>query len=557
MTEKKRIVLLLVVAALVYANTLVNNFAMDDEMYIFHNPAVTSVSLRGVFQTTSNNVFRPITFGTLALNWAAGSDHPWGYHLFNLLLHAIVTLLVYLLLRKLLDAVPRGDIVAWVAALLFAVHPIHTEAVASIVGRSELLAAGFLLGAWLFHLEDQPYLAVVCFLLALLSKESAIVFIPLVLAGDYARGKLKTLSRYGWITGAGIAYMVLLWKIQGGRFGEVGINYLDNPLAYFPLSVRIPNALRVAWKYLALQLYPATLSCDYSYNAILLYSKWSRNAPAVLATLFVLALWIGALWTKKKGWFLAGAIYLGAFSVTANLLMPTGTIMAERLAYLPSAGFCLLVALLWMFLEKRNQQVAWSVLLVVLIALSARTVMRNRDWHDNFRLFTVGLKAAPGSAKMHAGIGEQYMVMGQYPEAKKELETAIRIFPSYPQAIGVLGITESKMGNDQEALRLLEKQLSMTAKDNVDYNIISVTIAAQLMKLGQSDQALKILNEVISQTPGNPRAWANRAVILYQRGELQSARSDAEAALRLDPHNPQAQGLLAELNGAGSLMPQR
>ncbi len=558
MNEKKRVTLLVVLTILVYANTLFNGFTMDDDPYILHNPAVTSPSWHGFFVPDQvTNLFRPITFGSFALNWAVGGDHPFGYHLINVLLNAIVALLLYLVLRRLLENVANGGLVAWAAALLFALHPIHTEAVASVVGRSELLAAAFLLGAWLLHLEDRPYLALLCFLFALLSKESAVVFVPLVLAGDYAQGKLRSIGRYAGIAVAGGAYLVVLRRIQGGHYGPNGITFLDNPLAHLPASLRILNAFRIAWKYVALQLYPATLSCDYSYNSILLYGNWHHNGPAVVAALFVLALWIRAFfWTKRKEWFLAGAIYLLAFSVTSNLLTATGTIMAERLAYLPSAGFCLGAALLWIWLEKRQRMAAWAVLGIVLLALAARTVVRNRDWRDNFALFTAGERAEPRSAKMHAGIGEQYLVRGQLDQARQELQTALHIFPDYPQAIGVLGIVEANLGNDEEALRLFRKELAMTPKTDEHYTAIQVTLAAQLMKLKQNDDALKILDNVIAKSPDNARAWSNRAATRFQRGEAQAARSDAETALHLDPGNAQAQNVLALLSAQSAPTPE-
>src|SRR5208282_3099849 len=242
MNERMRVALLLAVAMLVYGNTLLNGFTFDDDPYILRNPTVTNLSIKGLFvPTRASNIFRPVSFATFALNLAVGGGHPFGFHLFNLLLHAAVTLLLYLVLRKLLEGVQQGATVAWVAALLFAVHPIHTEAVASIVGRFELLAVGFLLAAWLLHLDDRPVLAVLCFALALLSKESAVAFVPLALAGDYARGKLKPFHRYGWIAGVATAYLLLLWKVQGGRFGPAKVNFLDNPLAHLPASLRILN----------------------------------------------------------------------------------------------------------------------------------------------------------------------------------------------------------------------------------------------------------------------------------------------------------------------------
>ena len=199
------IAFLLAVVALAYSNTLVNSFTLDDRIYIDLNPQVTDASLRGLFAANKlADVFRPLTFATLALNWKIGQTRPFGYHLFNLLLHGAATLLFYFLLEAILfesipgSAIPATKLAAFAAALIFAVHPIHTEAVSSIVGRSEILAAGFIFAAWIFHLKDRPIAASICFALALLSKESAVAFLrgvvfgwSLILVGDYARGKWK------------------------------------------------------------------------------------------------------------------------------------------------------------------------------------------------------------------------------------------------------------------------------------------------------------------------------------------------------------------------------
>src|ERR1700722_13458776 len=135
MNERLRIGLLLAVAVLVYGNTLRNGFTQDDGLYVVSNPQVTHTSVRKLFEANKfTNVFRPVTFATLAFNWAVGGGHPFGFHLLNLLLHAAVTLLLYLLLQTLLGSSPQASATALVAACLFAVHPIHTEAVASIVG---------------------------------------------------------------------------------------------------------------------------------------------------------------------------------------------------------------------------------------------------------------------------------------------------------------------------------------------------------------------------------------------------------------------------------------
>jgi Tfp pilus assembly protein PilF len=559
MNERMRVALLLAVSLLVYGNTVMNSFAFDDDAYILHNPAVTNLSARGIFApATTNSIlrfFRPVTFGTYALNWAAGSMHPFGYHLFNLLLHALVTLLLFLVLKKLLENMQQGATIAFAAALLFAVHPIHAEAVAWIVGRAELLAAAFLLAAWLLHLQDRPIPVLACFFLALLSKESAIAFLPLALVGDYARGKLKPLSRYAWVAGVAALFVALLWKMQGGHLGEKDVNFLDNPLANLPAGLRILNALLVAWKYVGLHVYPATLSCDYSYNAIILYANWRHMALPAVAAALVLVLWIWAVWTRRGAWVLAGAIYLAGFAATANILVPTRTIMGERLAYLPSAGFCLLVALIWVRLENHQPSLAWAVLAILVAVLATRTVVRNRDWKDNFTLFSAAVQAVPGSAKMHLDLGGEYMKRDQLDEARREFHIALRIYPDYPEAMELYGLAESRTGHNQGSRQLLEKALSMTQKDLPDYDFRAVNLAAQLMKMGENEAALKLLNEEIVTSPGSPRAWSNRAVIRYGRGEMVLARTDAQNALRLDPTNTQAQNLLKLLSAPASTAP--
>src|SRR5260370_36023987 len=149
MNERWHVALLLAVAMRVYGTTLLTSFTLYDGVYILSNSAVTGPSVRGLFEPDKSiHIFRPVSFATFALNWAVGGAQPFGYHLLNLLLHAAVILLLYLVLRTLLEPLPRAATAALAAAWLFAVHPIYTEAVASIGGRSELLPAGFPLVSW-------------------------------------------------------------------------------------------------------------------------------------------------------------------------------------------------------------------------------------------------------------------------------------------------------------------------------------------------------------------------------------------------------------------------
>ena len=557
MKDRLCIALLLAAVTLAYGNSLLNQFTLDDGYYIVENSHVTNPSMRGMFAPqTYTKVFRPLTFATLALNWKLDPGHPLGFHLFNLILHAAVTLLLYLLLQTIFSGLPgdpwdagglssERNAILFAAAALFAVHPIHTEAVSSIVGRSELLAAGFLFAAWILHLRDLPVLAAICFLLALLSKESAVVFLPLILTVDYARNVWKPRVHYVLFAGVTLAYLGLLWKVHGDYLGE-GIlpTQLDNPLATIPIGWRILNALRVAWKYAALHIYPVTLSSDYSFNQIRMYFDWGHTWAAALGSLGVASAWLWAVWKRRIAVALAGSLYLVGFATTANILVPIRTIMGERLAYLPSAGFCLLVALSWSWLKQRQRMAAWFVLTAVVTVLGVRTIARNRDWKDNFTLFSADVRSAPESARIHAELGGVYMEKKELEVAATEFQKALQIYPDDVDALSNYGLLESWKGNYQHAGQMLEQALYRSARNSPNYDFIAVNLAALWMQTDHLDSALDLLNREIAQSPKYGRAWANRAVIRYKQGELAPARSDAEEALRLDPNNAQAQNLL-------------
>jgi protein O-mannosyl-transferase len=544
--ERFCIGLLLAVVAFAYGNTLANDFTMDDiGMYVVDNPQVTHPSLRALFTPNKfANVFRPVTFSTFALDWKIGNGFAPGFHVVNLVLHALVTLLLYMLLQTLLQELPQASALALATALLFAVHPIHTEAVASISGRSELLAAGFLIAAWLLHLKDREAPALICFVLALLSKESAVVFLPLVIIGDYASSKWKPTVRYLRIAGVTLICLGVFWKLRGNHFGLTNISLLDNPLAGIPTGPRILNALRVAWKYVGLQIYPATLSSDYSYNQIPLHREWRYIIPAALATVMAIGGWIWAVRKRRRGLVLAGGIYLVGFAVTANIFMPIGTIMGERLAYFPSVGFCLLAALVWNWLRERQPTLAWGTLALLVALLGVRTIVRNRDWKNNDTLYSAQLGNAPGSAKTHEFIATVYINHRQFDLARKELDAALQIYPNDPHTLSTYGILEASQGNYQTAGRMLEEAFSLVGPGNRAYDVIVVNLAAVYAETDHMNEALELLNREIVESPEYGPAWANRAAIHYNRGETAAARTDIETAVRLDPANRQVRNLM-------------
>lgn len=537
--SRKHSVLLFLLAAGVYANTLGNGFAQDDFYYIVGNRDLAEAPWRLMASAYSNSgVYRPVTMLTYAMNvWTLGMK-PFGFHLLNLLLHGLVTVLLYRVVHELL-ARPRA---AWAAAVLFAVHPIHSEAVAAAVGRAELLAAGLILGAWLLHLRGRFSYAAVCYLLAMLSKESAASFIALVALVDYACRRPLVWIAYARYAAAFAVFLALQWHAGGMRGGDL-VAMSDNPLAHLPAGWRILNALSVAAKYVALQLYPAMLSADYSYNAIPMTREFWPLLPVTLAAVGVLAVWV---WSFRRGPAVAVAlsIYLCGFALTANVVVAIGTIMGERLAYFPSAGLCLLAGLAWAWLHSRRGAFAVVLLAIFATALAGRTVVRNRDWQNDFTLYSAAARAVPNSAKVRHNLGSKYMEARNLNRAREEFEAAFRIDPNYPDLLASMGLLYVQLGDKTRALQFMDRAVGSSGRDNPNYDNMATNFAALLLDTGNYQPALALLDRIIAESPRFARAWSNRAAVHLILGNAAQARADAEQALRLDPSNGQAARVL-------------
>ncbi len=542
---KRSALLLFLLAAAVYLNGLPNDFTQDDFHYIVTSESIRRAPWRLFFEGYSDSgLYRPLGTLSYAANYAAGGLDPLGYHVLNLVLHGVVTVLLYQLLLCLLDR----RLAALAAALLFAVHPIHSEAVAAAVGRTELLAAAFLLAAWLLHVRERTWSAAAFFLMALLSKESAAAFLALAPLGDFVRRKSRPFTAYAPYAGALGVSLVLRWNALGG-LGLRPIPFLDNPLAELPGDWRVLNALHVAWKYVALELLPLTLSADYSFNAIPVSHSWKELLPWLLATLAVLAAWLWSV-RRQPGVFLAGSIYLAGFALTSNVLLPIGAIMGERLAYFPSAGFCLLAGLGWEWLARgggRRRRAAVALLAIVVLALAARTVIRNRDWRNNYTLFASAARAVPNSVKVRHNLGVEYKKRNEPEKARREFEAARRIYPEFPLLLTTMGLLYFQRGDHASAEQFLEEAFQLSRPGDPNYNELATHYAAVLVVAGRYDAALTLLDGVIQSAPNSPRAYANRAVARYYRHEWDLARADAETALRLDPENKQARSLLTRM----------
>ncbi len=554
-------VLIFVLAVLAYAPTLINGFPFDDERLIVQNRLITSlrnipVLLTGGYwaiepgiQTRSGGLYRPLLTISFALNHAAGGLNPLGYHVVNILLHAGVSLGVYGLGRRLF-LTPEG---ASIAGALFAVHPLHTEVVAGIVGRAEsLMALGVLLALVGYRSEHRAIRggSLAAFGLGLLAKEQAVVAPALLCFVDvlvsrhaspvpsWMASARRALPRLVPYVGVLCVYLFLrAWALGGVQGVAVirSITFLDNPLAHVSFGPRLLTALAVAGRYLTLSLWPVPLSPDYSYNQIPLAVSLF-DVRVVLAILLWGCLFGVAIRSFTQGKGAAGfavAFTTLTFLPASNLVVPIGTIMGDRLFYLPSAGLCWLAGIGWQMLDSRMRphlsRILGAAVGVLVVVFAVQSIRYGRDWRDDLTLFSHAVRVVPESAKMRFNLGSDLLFRQRKEEAISHLRRAVEIYPGYTNAWDALGRGYLDTKRWEEAIAAFQKAIALAPKSPHPHNNIGLAHLA----LGRRDEATAAFRQAVTLKPDLSQAHRNLADVYDRNGWTEAAL--AERALELNP----------------------
>lgn len=548
-------VLLVAACLLSYANGLAGDFTYDDKAIVRDNARIHAPgSVSQVFTTPyfggargQGTGYRPLLLLSFAVQFWIHGGSVLGFHAVNVALHCLVTLLLARLLLRL--GVP--DATAYGAALLFAVHPIHVEAVTSIVGRGETLAAVFVFGFLLLALRyrsrtrKRPVLlggALALYGLGILTKESAAVAPALAflafwrLESGAPRERVVGALRKGFRLYAGAAAilaasLVLRRLVLGGVLKATSfvIFELENPLASLTPLDRVLNAAAVVFRYVGRLVLPLRLSADESAWSI--PAALGLNPGGVGALILLVGLLAAAVARECENRDIAfGLLFFGiAFSPTANLLFATGTVFAERLAYLPSAGF--LVALASVIIGKRVPSVSRlraGVLLTVALALSTRTVARNLVWKDDAALFEATVRSSPDSAKAHYNLAWLSAQAGRLPEALEHYRRAIRIYPRYFDAWAGKGSVEQRLDDLAEAEASFLRSLELAPGYENGYFRLGV-LRERKGDLGGAERAFA---DGLARSPkSTPLAY--RLAIVRSRLGRESAESDWRRAIAL------------------------
>jgi len=558
--------LLVAVSAAVYANSLSNGFVFDDRATIVENvhiahPAENLPSLltRRYYKIANGeSSYRPVATLSYYLLYALCGLEPFGYHLFSLALHIFNVLLVYRLAGRL----NKNRTLPLAAALLFACHPVLTEAVDCISYNDDLLAAFF------FFLSLQLYfslkhdtakhrgyllgLSLACYLLGLLSKEMALTLPLIIFIYDWTLAKpdrrpfrlaslLQTLyeQRYDYLA-YGAVTLFYLWI----RFAALSNPQAGSAPVWGSLVERIIYLPVLFFTYLRLLLLPLSLNADYVFS----YPAGFLEAYNLAAFALTAALAAFSFWSYRRWPLIAFGIWW--FFITllpVYNIIPLFNPIAERYLYIPMFGFCLaaatLIGLAARWVHPRAATASTVVLLLVLtVFYAAVAINRNRDWHDGYRLWTRTLETAPDSVKAHGNLASIYMDRGQVAESLEEIKKTVALNPKDYKAYYNLGILLARQERIDDAIAAYKKAIARNpAFANAHFNVANLYKQRNMLA-----EAAREYEKTLQIDGRDIQARNNLGVIYAMQGKLEDAVRQWQKVLEIEPANRMARGNLAK-----------
>ena len=522
-----------VVAAGIYLNALPNRFAYDDIQIVQTNTAIHSLeTLPGallepywpVEYGEDLGLWRPVTTALLGLQWVAGGGEPAVFHAVNVLAHVAASLLVLALFIELLPLAA-----AFTGGILFAVHPVHVEAVANIVGLSELVSSLCIVAACLVHVRGGtrtgwPRALAIggLYLLGFGAKESAVTLPALIFLLDAARGRITFGDLPRYLAARWRVYAVML-VVAVGLLWARSLVLGTVATAHAPIGADLLREIPRIWTlgevwmhYVRLWVFPLDLSADYSPGVIPVSFGWHvENVLGVGLALLVLGLSLYA-WRRSemgRGRDTARAVAFGVvwfmitISPTSNTVVLSGILLAERTLYLPTVGLAAATGWLVLRLARERRTVAWVGLFVVVTASSLRVVTRNPTWYDNATVLTVLIRDYPQSGRSQWVLGDVLMARGQERQA----------LLAYRAAIDLLG---------------------------THYKLVT-EVSRKLMAEGHYGAAEVLLRFAAEDIPRYPLAHALLALVRAERLDAEGTETYARRSLALEEADVTRQHLLA------------
>lgn len=580
------------VSFLIYSNTLFFNYALDDGLIITDNK-VTKKGISGLGEIFTKNAFygvfgddankylpggryRPLSQAMFAVEYQFFGLSPFIGHFINILIYSLLCLL---LLKTLKIIFEKYGHVHWylslpfVATLLFACHPLHTEVVANIKGLDELLSLLGSLATLYFslrYIKTEKTLNLlfifISFTLAILSKENAATFlaiVPLTIFFTYkVPAKKYILVMAPMIISLGVYFLLRINALGLISNSQVTKELMNDPFLYATAIQKFATIFLTWGKYLLLVLFPHPLTHDYYPYQIPLVSFSDYRVILSLAIYAALGFYaIIKIW-KKDIFAFAILFFFITFSVSSNLIFNIGTFMNERFMFVPLLGFTIVAAyVINKYLNKKYLLLTAKIILIALISMySIKTFSRNFAWKDSFTLFTTDVKTSVNSAKANVGAGEvliksvnektsdsvRYKTIN---EAIGYIKKGVQIYPGFKSGWVYLGYGQRLIKDYKNSRASLEEVLKLDnnnsdavaylhsdaiecynlgnfkqAEDNFktlisyvpEHTEYEYLLAEVYANTNKTDTAIQILNNIISKVPSYDKAY-NKLGEIYGR----------------------------------------
>lgn len=560
---------LFILSFALYFNTISHDYVLDDVFVTKENAfvqkgfsgigdIVTSGYFKG-YNNVNNQLYRPVVLITFAVEKALFGNDPHISHLFNVLLYAFSILLLFSLLTRLFSK--QYSLFAFFVTLLFLAHPVHTEVVANIKSRDEILAFIFTLLTLIFilnYLRDKKLYHLIfsyisCFL-CIMTKESGITIlavIPLILwfFSDLNLNRILLLSA-PYLLIAGLYLLIRTMVLDPFSPGEESVFVLNNSLlgAKNTAEMLATNFVTLGL-YLKLLVIPYPLSWDYSYNQIPVINWSDWKAISSLAAYLFLGIYALIMIRKKEIIAFGILFFFITLSVSSNLFVKIGSTFGERFLFVPSLGFCVvLVALLFKIpgikhdLNHRRSKYIYAFIILITAAYAFVTFNRNKDWASFFLLAKSGVGACPNSARTQVALATEYYNLGksetdslqrlQYlSDAEFHFLKSIEIFPQYGDAIYGLGETYFLKGDMDKALMTFKTVITMQP----DPRNALIYLSGMYNERKEWGNALECYMRLLKNDTANSRLVANIGAMHMNLRNYPSAIQYFEKSVSLDP----------------------
>ena len=458
----KRDVLIVFIAAFaLYLPTTRYGFVQDDRAIIGSNPAAHSIPRAIVAfgapywpPETGAGLYRPVTILSYAIDWTISGGRPGWFHLVNAVLHAVVTVLLVLVLARWLS-----PLAALAAGLVFAWHPVHVEAVASLVGRAELLVAAGILGAVLAARRGWWTLAGLCAALAMFSKEHGVIAGVVILLDWWLRPRPGSETDHYppafWI---GLAVVTVGYLVLWRAIGWAGANDAAAIFYHGGMTGRLSVALPALWRAVVLLVWPLSLSSDYGPQVIATNAGFSLSALLGLVVVIAVPALVIACRRRAPAIAFTAAIAGLSYLPTSNLLFPSGIVLAERNLYLAVAlvAVALGMAMTWIA-ATRGLRPAATMAAVLLVFAVGRSFARLPAWRDNRAELLALLTDHPESYRGHGSAAAVLAGTGDTAGARREYAIADSLFPEDPFLIASRAIFLLSIGDTVDAAPLVTR----------------------------------------------------------------------------------------------------